>query len=325
VSLLIPKVNLDFQRRIQRFEAYVFHHQSLESEREQRSRLYRGERWQSPTTAFIEKLITAAPVSWQRGALEALVHLEFPGTDPREITRSLKELDEYERDVQCSEYSRTMHVYSLPEAQQNDEEFFEQIRLKNQVFGSAGITGEQYVRSLFIKACYRNVPQKHRLGYIRKRRRGKYIKADLLFEVEIDDESVLLLVEVKNKREHYCNRSPVLTDLIVKSRELDALPVFVAAHLSADAKQLCRETGIAFLELGYQVLPNRENKKRLKKIPENVLAKHEYCLINPKRPFHHKDKVSPESQEHINIISDKSWLIEANKIWSQKQKIDLGK
>jgi hypothetical protein len=281
-------------------------------------------------TTYLQDLIRSipptlsTPVLWHRGALESRVHHEYPGSDPRTITMELKYLKSFQHYVKFPEYKKPLHVYCIPEAwtPKNQTAFLEQIHLKRKVFAaaSAGKAGELYVRSLFLEAGFPYVPRKKRVGEIRKSiGDGEHeIKADLLFNVEIDGEIVRLLVEIKNCREYFCRRS-IFNNMRWRAQQLGAQPVLIAAHISPIGKIDCEESGVAFLELGFQVLANLANKRKLHLIHENILAKHEYILINPNRPFKYKNKISSKEQEFIKTISDPLWLIKPHKIWLQNK------
>ena len=62
-------------------------------------------------------------------------------------------------------------------------------------------------------------------------------------------------VSVKNERQWFHSRSPAIKDVYRKALAHDARPMFVAPHITEEAKRRCERDGIMVFELRRQLLP----------------------------------------------------------------------
>jgi hypothetical protein len=211
-------------------------------------------------------------------------------------------------------------VYAAGEAVEGLASFPTVLAAKDDIFGpELGPVGEKYVRALFLKAGYRCVTRRRRLGNVWM---GQ-AKADVsnVFRT-YDGHLIRAFVQVKNQREIFPGSSGIFEKLIADASQAGAQPALVAAHLSRDAERRCETTGIAYLHLGRQLIP-RAKRKNVLALPENVIGIDLYDFINPNRPFQHF--LSDRALAHLQVVVDPAWLPDAFEIWRRRLGIVLPK
>lgn len=153
-------------------------------------------------------------------------------------------------------------------------------------------SGEHFVRSIMKRSgLFARVTPEPQLGVVPIRvagkRRERVLKGDVLGTLH--NPKTRVVVEVKNTREHWYPTKGVFGELMVKALALDALPIFVASYISAEARQDCARIGIATIQLGSQILPTSKDHHFEKAVrrARSVIGPTPFQFLNPDRPFKH--------------------------------------
>lgn len=165
-------------------------------------------------------------------------------------------------------------------------------------------SGERFVRTILKKSnLFSGVTPKKQLGKVpipKSKRKGDVLAT-------LREPRFKIVVEVKNAREHWYPTKGVFGLLMVKALALNALPVFVASHISSEALRDCERMGIVAIHLGKQILPiDKGQSEQMISVMRPVIGPTPFEFLNPDRPFKHGG--TAWAQQHLDTLSKTDWV-----------------